>query len=304
MKPIVFKLIVALACAFTVIKVSAQDYTVENIVYHCLKEAYKNQGVDLMQEVKALETYLIETQDMIDSSGNSYLQLYRNIAATKNVSIFIAPSLTKRLHQAKPTSGESNLCLDSLQHISPVVKNNSKYYQLRNEYQRQILNDNLNIGSIASTILEVLNTEDFKHPYYRAWCMLTLSYAANSSAGLTIKNDSVVVKAKVVCTNPQKIECLAGDDFLYNGKKVEIEKLKKELEEYIKETKANNCIVLSNSNGTYYGAYSTMYDLILSVYKKVQNELALTRFNKTIEQCNAFELDEITKVYPQRITEQ
>ncbi len=278
-----------------------KDTEIESILLDCLVNSYKQQQVNINQELDELEKYLISSKSLKSSEGQSYFDFYKEIAELNDVPATLDYDRFEKIYKLTPNEFYSADCLEQLKRLDSTTIANSKYSQMTFVIQNAAQNE-VSPSSIAKAITSVLKPSDFDKQYYRAVALLTIAYTANSDVGLqrqlktNVNEDNATYESILVTLTEE-------DQIILNENEISQEELKTTLTEFIKANGSNHVINFRADKGTSYDFYLKIQDQIGSVYNELRNELAMTKYNQTFKELTDDQRNEIKRTYPTRIKE-
>lgn len=146
-------------------------YTVEDELYSCLEAEYYKQGIDVEPLIDSLENYYISQDVLIDKTGKSKFDFYKEISETGKVPTMEWHKLTDSVGQIMYFENQMNACLNRSA-IDSTAINNSVYSELMNNFHSI---KEVNPQNAAKAHIEVLTPVDFEHPYYRAHMIISFT---------------------------------------------------------------------------------------------------------------------------------
>jgi hypothetical protein len=278
-----------------------KETEIESILLNCLVKSYKEQQVNIKQELDELEKYLISSNSLKSSAGQSYFDFYNEIAELNDIPATLDYDRFENIYKLTPNEFYSVDCLEQLKQLDSTSIANSKYSQMTLAIQNAAQNE-VSPSSIAKAITSVLGPSDFDKQYYRAVALLTIAYTANSDVGLerqlkTNDNEDIATYESIMVTLTEK------DQVIVNENEISREELKTILSEFIKANGSNHVINFRADKGTSYDFYLKIQDQIGLVYSELRNELAMTKYNQTFSELPDDHQNEIKRTYPTRIKE-
>lgn len=278
-----------------------KDTEIESILLDCLVKSYRKQQVNINQELDELEKYLITSNSIKSSAGQSYFDFYQEIAELNDIRATLNYDRFENIYKLTPNEFYSIDCLEKLKSLDSSTIADSKYSQMTIAIQNAAQNE-LSPSSIAKAITSVLTPLDFDKQYYRAVALLTIAYTANSDVGLPRKlktNDyedySTYDSILVTLTEENHI--------ILNENEISQEELKTTLIEFIRANGSKHVINFRADKGTSYDFYLKIQDQIGAVYNELRNELAMTKYNQTFKELTDDQQTEIKRTHPTRIKE-
>ncbi|WP_298510232.1 hypothetical protein [uncultured Kordia sp.] len=161
-------MIKSILCAFVLLisfQTKAQNnYKLEATYMNCMCSLFDDNGVEFKSLIKKAEQKLISAELLQNTSGESYITLYKNIrmAIDGRISNFgISDYVIKRLLDPKNTKKYSK-CMDGILK-SPDFKDSklSKFITMSSS------GNNPKITDLTSKMLEIFEAKDFNHEFYK-----------------------------------------------------------------------------------------------------------------------------------------
>lgn len=277
------------------------DIEIESILFGCLVKSYNEQQVNIQQELVELEKYLITSKSLKSSSGQSYFDFYNEIIELNDIPATLDYDRFENIYKLTPNEFYSTDCLEQLQQLDSTSLANSKYSQMRLAIQNAAQNE-VSPSTIAKAITSVLESSDFDRQYYRAVALLTIAYTANAEVGFNtkLKTNS---DAEIETYESIFVTLTEKDQIIVNENEISREELKTILSKFIKTNGSNHVIFFRADNGTSYDFYLKVQNQIALGYNELRNELAITKYNRTLNELTEDQQNEIKQTYPKRIKE-
>jgi hypothetical protein len=144
-----------------------KDNEIESILLDCLTKSYQEQQVDIRKELDELEKYLIESESLKSSSGQSFYDFYKEIEQLNDVPTTVDSKMFENIFKLTPNEFYAVECLGRLKDVDSTSLVKSKYYQMTITMQEAESNQ-ATLSKTANVITSILSPSDFEHPYYRA----------------------------------------------------------------------------------------------------------------------------------------
>lgn len=272
---------------------------IESILLDCLVKSYKEEQINIKQELDELEKYLISSKSLKSQSGQSYFDFYNEIVELKDIPVTLDYDRFENIYKLTPNEFYSVDCLEPLKQLDSSTIVNSKYVQMTMAIQNTA-QDEVSASSIAKAITSVLKPSDFDKQYYRDIALLTIAYTANKDSGLDRQlkinnNEDISSYDSIVVTLTEK------NQIILSGNELSQEELKTILSEFIKTNKSNHLIKFHANSGISYDFYLIIQDQLILVYYELRNELAKEKYNLSFNDLTDDQKNEIKRIYPIRL---
>lgn len=144
----------------------SQNERIEIQLQNCTYEQIENNGKELKSEIKEFENYLIEKKILIDSTGKSYINLFKKIEKENDVEFDYNYSFTDSIQKIIIEDVYKQMdCQVDL--INSDNYPNTKVYKLQTVIDSIKTNGDIMPSIIANGILSVLDEKDFELEYYK-----------------------------------------------------------------------------------------------------------------------------------------
>lgn len=320
---------------FNVIFISSgfsQNYALENAYWECyVKTAHEN-GINLEKEFADFENYLIKNEILPDASGESYFNLFEQIASGKIVELNCDYSFidTLRLHADNTKiSGITPDCqIELLNQLGTLDFMQSKMYQIENICKSLESSGDFSISKIAKKLCETLSPVDFEQNYYKFSVLFAFFNVLTVDNSIDVNLPLISDENPMGNLNIRNIVLVYvstdNDSVLVNNKKVKIENVSKIIQEYIfsnpndtlmPEMETVNIILIGNCEQSKlvisfqndreakYQTYIKVQDQIIDAYNFVRNDKAIEYFKKEFDLLNENQQKAIIELIPCRISE-
>lgn len=181
-------------CAFILLmslqtKAQNKNYELETAYMNCMYGIFEDEGVKLKVLIKNAEQRLIEAKLLKDTSGKSYIALFKNIKhavdghiASFGISEHIIASMSSN-EKAK----EYISCMQRLMQSENFEDSKlSKFIKLSSSG-----NANPEITTLTTKLLSIFEAKDFEHDFYKY-----LTYSLIDKFNMYNKNSGAVTKDK------------------------------------------------------------------------------------------------------------
>lgn len=148
--------------------------TIDQEIIHCITDSYKKEKVDIKATLDSFESFLVENKYMRDKSGQSYISVYKKIAADNDVTISLDNFNDNGLLQISPVT-----FIDCYRtRISEILNSESPLKKLYKYFQDNPI-EPTTPGEVSEHLLKVFKPTDFKYDvirYYSLYTLLRTSY--------------------------------------------------------------------------------------------------------------------------------
>lgn len=319
---------------FTLIcsSVFPQSYSIETSYWNCLVNTSQEFGLDLEKELRNYEDYLIENRVLVNSTGQSYYNLYQKMLTEGEINFDLNYSWIDTLKMHSNTSDIPAIlpdCLDLIdgEDIANLYKN-SKFYMLDSAIHSFEMKSSINVNDIVGAFCETLTPIDLEHNYYKMISLFGLASILEIDSGIPVKLPNVGSEgagSEVGSRNILVVYATTDNDSVFvNNQKVLISELSDlvhkyiisdanddlmpELElvnnEYLGEVYQSMLIVyLQNDRETLYQTYVNVHDQIVDAYDIARNEKANDYFELNYNELSTLQKKIINDIVPMRISE-
>ena len=188
---------ILIATIFTVlISCSAQldkQDKFENQICDCVDSSYDSIGVNFKQELNGFEKYLIESDQLENSNGESYYKIFKTIVANGDIPIKTDYSIDKFTPE---NFGLYAKCFYSQFDNTKLEASDSKLKDLYHDFKRLSGSGNINPKSAAEVIVNVLDADDFDKELYKFYALHTFYYTASVN-GFSSFNDTKTIEIDI-----------------------------------------------------------------------------------------------------------
>ena len=269
---------------------------VETILFNCLTESYKSEGVDLENQLNMFELYLIKNGSLESTSGQAYFDFYNKIVEVNDIPVITDFNKFQGLYKLRPDQYYSPECLTRLSLIDSNEIKASKYYDLTLAMQNLKSNTNISPSIVAKEIISVLDASDFDKSYYRSIALLTIANTANIELGLTTKLPPIEKQegnyedfANIT------VAISASEEICADKTVIEKEELKSQLRNFILKNESEHVIYFQTDRGTSYDFYLRTQDLIKEIYNELREMKSQEQYGKSFDSLSDIEKKEIKK---------
>lgn len=277
----------------------SQKERIEVQLQNCTYEQIENNGKELKSEIKEFENYLIKKKILIDSTGKSYINLFRKIERENDIEFDYNYSFTDSIQKI--------IIQDVYEQMDCQVDLiNSENYPNTKVYKLQAVIDSIKTAgdimpsNIASGVLSVLEEKDFELEYYKIKTFVLLD-ATNTTSGIT---KTLVKNEKINLDKALKIYLNEKSEIIVNDRTINIKDLRTLVKKYESKNKSESIIALKTERETMYKTYIEVSNIIEDEIKLLREEVSRKKFSTEFDKLTTEQSSEIIKMYPKKIVEQ
>ena len=267
----------------------------------CTYEAFPDGGDEFKTLMRSYEYNLIEKGLLADNSGKSYRTLLARIVNHDNFENFSPLDFFVELEKIeRPDQDKNRECQDELL-LYALLSDGDKVNQINKIQSEMITAGDLDATYIAIRMLEILDENDFELDYYKMRSYLVLSaldLGAYEGSGLGVKR----IKDKIDLENVLWVSVNSDNVIFVNEEEKIIDELSEIIRSYMIENKSKAIISLGSERGTAYKTYLEVENTIISEIEFLRTELALEKYDKSLDDLSEDELNEIKRIYPMNIS--
>jgi biopolymer transport protein ExbD len=155
--------------------------TIDHEIIACITDSFKQEKVDIKATLDSFESFLVDNKYMSDKSGQSYISLYKKIAAENDVNITLDNFNDNGLLQISP-----NVFVDCYRTgISGILNSDSPLKKLYKHFQDNPI-EPTSPGEVSEHLLKVFKPTDFKHDVIRFYSLYT--FLRTSYSGFSVQS--------------------------------------------------------------------------------------------------------------------
>lgn len=280
----------------------SQNYKVENKIFKCISSSLKQSGVNLEDEINKFEKHLIQNNILHNSSGDSYLKMYKQIGDNEiiydNLNYSFNDSI-KYDHFILEYKHSKSECINLQKKIGDTnYYKKSKLFLLNHAFDSLRLIQEMELNVIMNTIANILSAKDFENNYYKFFALTSISAIANTSLELDYKENRVY-EEEIYNSIKIDINCTVIDDSIFfNNNKIAINNLAPILKNHILHlyyntneeysstsenipNKSHYVITLNNYRNIAYITFINIQNEVFKAKELIYNELSEIHFNKS-----------------------
>jgi len=270
----------------------------ETIRYICLEETFQSLGVNIEEELAKLESYLIQTKQLKDSSGKSYFHFYDKIGLSNEYFSVVPYQEFTNLQAAQYLKAFNRNCLSKFDTINQGLKVNQLSASIAYLASKE---ETLDPTTISKTITATLSPEDFNLPYFRALFLLTI---ANTSFDASPNNLNQVLQ---LTTNQSEctiipIRFTSTNEWLLSEEKLSEDELLRFLEHQLAQNPKHFCIKITAAKESIHAPYQALKDRIYQLYESYRKNISLRLWQKEYSQLTLSQRIQLEQSMPIRIT--
>lgn len=301
------KYIVIVLMLFSTLTIFGQENSISKKVasLSCLYKSFKDQGEGMKKALKKGEELLIEKQLLKDASGESYMQLIKNITAInaqEKLNLGVLNYMKDEFEKGAVSIEKYTSCLKNLEESEEYKA--SRIYKLMTITKE--LHGSLSVSEaaeLAPKILAIVKAKDFDYDYYKMMVFVLLEmYIQKDDQGIVKKIPQRIISDKDL-ENVFRVRINQANEIIIGEQKITLAELKKMLRTYLLKNTTKSIIALIPVNETSYKVFLDIQSSMVSVYKELRSELAQKKFNKNYEVLTKEQQEEVKKTYPLRLVE-
>lgn len=158
---------------------SQETYKFESEVLNCIYQKYDSIGLDLKSELMRFENYLIETKQLNNKSGESYIEIFKKIVKLNNIPVLLDLEKFRIKNNTPENYPLFAKCFHSKKNDKDLKNSESKLKEIYNIIENQSKNTENILSEFAKQILNVLDSKDFENEFYRIWALNTFYFTAD-----------------------------------------------------------------------------------------------------------------------------
>ncbi|WP_298510228.1 hypothetical protein [uncultured Kordia sp.] len=286
-----------------------EKYEKETIAMNCFRNGFKDNGAKLENLIQKAETLLIEKKLLKDGSGESYLNVFKNLEILKSsetVSLGVADFILNTMVKAKDFSFEKyKSCVSEMMNETGFKETR---INKNTEFLKSIIKNKgtSSISEIGNEISKMFTAEDFTHEYYKFLMITTIdNYYIKpiiqevdiDELHLAKEIENVLQKDLTVATNLQ-IVTKGKSTLKVNNEEVSIDELKEVLKKHYQTHTFNSSVSLNVSGETMMSTVADIKEVISDALHAVRNEFALKKYKKPFDELTEKQQQKIKKMYP------
>lgn len=282
----------------------AQRERVENELMNCIYENYEDQGTKFRNAISDYEKLLIDEKILNDGTGKSYKAIFEKVIIDDEFNYNPSKSFFDKTTEIGLPQNESfKNCQSEL--LEKSENEYSKGVELKTVIDSIVNSGNISPSTIANGILTVLNEKDFELDYYKI-----IVFSLFDTINFT--NDSGISKKLPEFKKDEREYDLSkalniyidgNNQIFVNKQKVDIEKFKVQIQEYIFKNKSKSIISFKTERETMYKTYINVKNTIVGEIQILREQLAKEKYNAEFDKLTEKQQSEIKKVYPIKIVE-
>ncbi|MBO0324387.1 hypothetical protein J0X14_18915 [Muricauda sp. CAU 1633] len=277
----------------------SQNERIEIQLQNCTYEQIEDNGKELKNEIKEFENYLIKKKILIDSTGKSYINLFKKIEKENDVEFDYNYSFTDSIQEIiiQDVYKQMDCQVDLINSDNYL---NTKVYKLQTVIDSIKTYGDIMPSNIASGILSVLDEKDFELEYYKIKTFVLLD-ATNTTSGITqtlVKNENVNLEKAL------KIYLNEKGEIIVNDKIINLTELRELVKEYESKNKSESIIALKTERETMYKTYIEVSNIIVEEIKFLREKVSRKKYKTDFDKLTTEQASEVIKMYPQKIVEQ
>ncbi len=285
----------------------AQEYTyeLETMYMNCIYKSLNDNGAEFKAILQEAEQKLIDEKLLKDTSGKSYIALYKNmkeVAGKEYQSLGVLDYIASRMMESIDMLVYFECEKEFMEHPKRLASRMNKFTTVIESIDIKKIEGSL-LGNILSGFV---NENDFEYDFYKYFTFLLLDtfkvskFEIKNTDRSLPKKEEQTFKAEEL-KHALKVEIDSESRLFLNDKGATLEELQKKVISYLKQNKSKSVVLIKNSRKTSYKAFLDMQKEIVDGFEVVRNQLAKEKFNRTFDELKETEKKEIKNIYPLNI---
>ncbi len=294
----------AISISFVLLSCNAQEVTIEDNLYSCMVNHYKENKIDLPASLDTLENYLIEKNVLQSKDAKSKIKFYEVIIETGEIPGIEITRLMEKLRESYPIMDSLKKCVFTTSNLDSAEYIKTKFY-LTSQKIRSEFNETHTVSpvSVSKAMLLYLTVNDFDQPYYRAQMLLSYVMVAERDKAFTRKIQKHEAVDVLEGEGGFVIDFSDKNELLVNGNNLKIENLEPFLLKYLHSFDKSTHVQLIFSRKTEYDYFEKIHKYVEDAYLKFWGEVSLKEYSHEFHELSAIEQNKIKSRYPKRIIE-
>ncbi len=303
MKTIFQQLIcVLLLCGSMNIFGQTGNFEKETAALNCFYNAFRDNGAKFKNIIQNAETTLIENKLLRDSSGESYLNFFRNL---KKIESSDVKSLGIQDYIIKFMIGTNEFDKSKFEPCVKALRNSKGFTESRmNENTNFIksIRENkvtMSITEIQDEILKRFTAKDFTHDYYK---LIAFTFIEAYHVKPTVEEVDLNKKPSTKeMETALIIELTEEDVILIKNKKMTLQQLNGSVKTYLQTDINAKIIAFKISKSVLLKFYIKVEDEVNKVYWELRNQLSIKKYNSVYNELKFDQKVWIDREFPVKI---
>ncbi|MFI2742750.1 ExbD/TolR family protein [Zhouia sp. PK063] len=280
-----------------------QKERIETQLMNCFYSSCPNNGKQFKNLIIDYEKLLVTEGIMDNAKGKDYVLIYKRLADQHDFERSPSKSFLTEW-QKLPKPNIKAVQLYQLKLINTEEYKNSKAARFDIFMDSIRTSGNAKASTIASGILSILSEEDFELDYYKLKTLFVLDLIAPKTK-IDLRLPELQNSTKNVdLKGPLKIYVNGENIIFVNKKIVDLNQLKKEINNYESKNKSESVFVLKVEQQTKYNVYMQVQNTINSEIQDLRQKLSENKFKMDYQNLSEEKLNEVNKEYPKTLIEE
>ncbi|MEP1087328.1 hypothetical protein [Algoriphagus sp.] len=291
-----FAAIALISLLYSTASLAQQNEAEEAIRLSCIESNFASNGIDLLPKLDSIESYLIQTGQLADDSGEAYYSFFKEVGSSRDHFTILPDEMTKIFLNITPADYYTG-CQSNFNRGDTTLVINELESELQQIYSQ---NSSFHADQIALMFTTLLKPKDFDRPYLKT---LTLLFIANTSLQETSSLLNQIIQ-KEDGQEPcifHSIQLTSTNKWLLNEVEITEENLLNSLKTLLTQNPATFCIYLTYSSQSSYATYSSFNNKITQMYMEEKEKTSTELFKKTYKNLSLSQRITIEKSLPVRM---
>lgn len=276
-----------------------------DLVMNCQYSKFLDNGNHVKEAIQEYENWLINDGLLENNTPQSYMNMLSSLAVKTSTTQF--KSLNQFLYKNRVNYKDIKDSGDCSRKLELEMPDSFQDKLDRFKIITTSIQFNSEPHLIFSKLEDLFELDDFKYDFYKMELFTVMSLMSFTEGIKPMKYDLKISKGDNN-ENCESLRVLINQESLIiiekTGKTIEIDEFKIQLIKHFQENKETACVILTASKKAKYATYESVTITLREALLEVRNIASSARFNKSFNNLNEDQIDEIRKMYPQRILEQ
>ena len=295
----------AIALIFLLISCS-KGTEIEDQLYERTVAEYKKEGIELEPLLDKIEAQFIKEGLLTGKGGLAKVKYYERLAAEKEFRDLKKFDVIRPVIEYPLTSGFLNRAQKSAMLKDSLAYVNSEYFSKMHRIQREaVQHGRISRQNVSKAIVESLSADDFEHPFYRMFMLLTIAQTMEKKTEYARKTPKLQEQAHLAYHSENTIDIRLEEDhkLLINNEKYTINDFKKSFYAAYDAVGSEAEINFYVSPTSLYEDFSFVQSVIESYLYDSRNKEAQHSFHKTYEALSDSQKQQVNEAHPLRMIE-
>jgi len=249
---------------------------IDKEIIDCIADSYNKENIDIKKTLDSFEVFLVENEFMKDKSGQSYISVYKQIAADNDINFTLDNFNDNRLLQKSPVA-----FFDCYRTRLPEIMNSeSPLKKLYKQFQDSPI-EPTTPGEVSKNLLKVFRPNDFNYDvirYYSLYTFLITSRPRFSVQSTTTDKELSFTKKyekKLVVRLDNKSKLFIND------KPADFDILTKTLDNFLTPSVDTlKSVTLESSRETLHKDFTKTLEIIQNQFQLTRDKISQTQYNQ------------------------